>query len=188
MNISGAKFNKKLPKNRFHFAMPEVETIVWLYKIAKSTADILDSEDAKELQIFEVKYKDGKVTTKYFVKIQSAIPYPILFLYGKNRFAMVIDGKLLTTDKELLTGDNLNVSALDIRTLIEKLAETMITMPRREAETIEELAYRQSEIDRLNKEIAALQRLIDTEKQPNRRFELNDEIREKMREMERVIK
>lgn len=63
----------------------------------------MDSEDTKELQVFEVKFKDGKITTKYYAKIQSAIPYPMLFLYGKNKFAIVINGKLLTTEKDLLT-------------------------------------------------------------------------------------
>lgn len=189
MNLYKARVDKKIPKNRFHFAMPEIESIIWRYKIAKSTLGIGDSDEYKELQVFCIRFH-GNPTIKYFSKIQAAIPYRILFEYeeaGAMRYAIVVGAKTLTTKSLLLNGEEMAVSALTVKTFYECIVEKVSEVRRKEDESIEAFVSRQAEIEHLKAEIEKTKRLVNTEKQSKKRFEYNDELKvlkNKLRELQ----
>ncbi|NCA67367.1 MAG: hypothetical protein EOM87_04820 [Clostridia bacterium] len=186
MNIAAGKVDTRIPKNKFRFAMPEVSAIIWRYKITKDTVEFAVDEVNSELQVIEVIFK-GTPVTKYFSKLQSAIPYRMLFVYKEgltNKYAFAYGNTVITTAKELLIGDELRGSTQSLTTLIEELAEEMLDIRRRETDSFDDLLIRQERLIKQKKEIARLQKLVDNEKQSKYRFKLNEELKIMQKELD----
>jgi len=184
INLEKAKVKRRIAKNKFDCDLTSVDTIYWAYKLSKDTVSVGNANDTSELEIFDVKFKD-KVDTKVFSKIQTAIPYRILFRYVKNnqtQYSMYI-GKLITTDKTLIENKCLNIDAMSINSLIENLVEFMIDKARKDGETIDDYIARCDTISSLERDIASIKKQRDNEKQPNKKIQLNNELKEKLRQL-----
>ena len=59
IDLSGAKVNKRIPKNRFKTELSDIDTVTWLYKISPDTAGFRHGDDITEIQIFAVAFKSG---------------------------------------------------------------------------------------------------------------------------------
>jgi len=179
IQLSRAKVNKRIPKNRFNGDLAGVEAIVWAYKISSDTTDLHAGESLGELQIFEITPKAAGITPKALKVIQKEIPYPILFITpAKSYFA--VEGEMLESSKEWLGDETLQLdcASTKLQDLYATIAEAFITTPRRSGETILQLLTRQKANCKLDKDIASLQKKVDSEKQPNKRVELNDVLKQ----------
>ena len=178
IDLSRAKVNKRIPKNRFKAELADVDTIMWLYKISPDTAEFRHGDEIAEIQVFAVTFKNGKVSKRDLAAIQKAIPYPILFtIYAKNYF--IVDGEILESDKQFTDNDKLIIerrSAI-LTDLYEDIATEFIPIVRRTAESIADFVQRYKRFLALEREIETLQRKVDNEKQPNKRIELNEELK-----------
>jgi len=170
--------NKTVPKNRFKAELSDVQSIRWLYKISPETADFRHGDEITEIQIFEISFKSGTANKKELAAIQKAIPYSVLFL-AYSKFYYTIEGELFESETQFLQGDNLAIErrSSKLTDLHEDLATKFIPIPQRASEGIPRLVERYRRLTALDKEIAALQRRVDNEKQPNIRFELNDKLK-----------
>ena len=63
-------------KDRF---IREVEQITWAYKLASETINIPATKSITEIQVFQVKAKDDKISDEVLRAIDRAIPFPIIF-------------------------------------------------------------------------------------------------------------
>ena len=78
-------------ENFFNDATPEVKNllkneiarITWDYKLAPNTIN-LPSKKWTEMEIFRIDIKNGEVPLKVLKTIDTAIPYPILFIINKD--------------------------------------------------------------------------------------------------------
>ena len=61
----------------------EIARITWEYKLAPETINI-PAKKWSEIQVFRIDLKNSEVPIKALKVIDSAIPYPILFLIGKG--------------------------------------------------------------------------------------------------------
>jgi hypothetical protein len=176
--LEGAKVNKRIPKNRFQGDLSEVEQITWLYKISLETADFRKAGDLSEIQIFEVKFKGGEPDKKAFAAIQREIPYPIIFAAGAKNY-MVIEGMLLEADAIAADGAlQIERRSSLISDLYGDIIERFVPIEKRAGENISEFIARYAIIKELDRDIAALQRRVDGEKQPNKRIEQNERLKE----------
>ena len=178
IQLSRAKVNKRIPKNRFGGDLGCIDTIVWAYKISPDTTDLHAGNTVEEFQIFEITPKAAGVKPQALKAIQKEIPYPILFITSTlNYFA--IEGEIMESGKKFLENDTLllDVKSTKLTDLYEAIAEAFITTARRSGETIPQLIARKNAITKLDKDIANLQRKTDSEKQPNKRIELNNELK-----------
>lgn len=184
MNLSKAKVNKRIPKNRFKGDLSSVESIWWRYKIAKETTGINGDEDNKELQIFEITFKD-KCNKGTLIRIQNSIPYRILYIV-KERLqifnAIVYNNVVISSDRMLIQGDVIKISAVTIASLYLNIIENLSGLKLREDETIDNMVLKFSEIKRLEQEVEKLIKRRDREQQPKKKIELNGKIKQlKMR-------
>lgn len=187
IDLSKAKLKRRIAKNKFDCDLSSVDSIYWSYKLSKDTISIGNATDLTELEIFDIVFKSA-VDTKVFSKIQSAIPYRILFRYSKDNqlmYAMYI-GRLLTTDKILVEDGYLNIDAMSINSLIETIVELMADKDRKDNESLEVYISRCDKIASIEREIASIKRQRDNEKQPKRKIELNDSLKKLMKELERL--
>ena len=75
----------------------------------------------------------------------------------------------------------LNVVRID--DIYTAMIDILIPIEAKEDESTEEFVARYEEIKKMQKEIDRLQRLVDSERQPKKRFELNNELKRKQREL-----
>jgi len=188
IDLSAGKVNKRVPKNRFKADLADVDTVTWLYKISPETADFRHGDAITEIQIFAVTFKGGKVNKRDLAAIQKAIQYPILFTaQGKSYFA--VEGELLDSDKQFTDGDALTIEwrSAKLTELYEDIAAAFIPIERRKVESIADFVQRYKRFMALEREIATLQRKVDTEKQPNKRIELHEELKRLKAEKEDLL-
>ena len=179
IDLSRAKVNKRVPKNRFSKAsLTDVDTITWLYKISPDTADFRHGDEIVEIQIFSVIFKGEKTNMRDLAAIQKAISYPILFtVHTKSYF--IIDGEPFESDKNFLDGDYLTIErrSAKITDLYDDIAAEFIPIERKAGESISDTAARYKALQAIDREIDSLQRKVNNEKQTNKRFEYNERLK-----------
>jgi len=187
IDLTSAKVNKRIPKNRFKTELSDIDTVTWLYKISPDTAGFRHGDEITEIQIFAAVFKSGAANKCELSAIQKAIPYPILFTaHGKSYFTL--EGELFESEKEFLRSDTLNIErrSAKLTELYEDIAEAFIPIQRRTAENIADYVVRYKRLSAIERNIARLQSKVDNEKQPNKRIELNEELKQLKAEREEL--
>lgn len=202
IDLSRAKVNKPVPKNRFKAELLDVAQVRWLYKISPDTADFRHGDQIAEIQVFTVVFKSGKANKSDLAAIQKAISYPILFTVSakaleptseasgnaytdiceRGRFAkgatfyFIVEGEVFESDKELLNGDTLTIErrSAKLTDLYEEIATAFLPIERRAAESLADTVNRYKALQTIDREIERLQVKVDNEKQTNKRFEYNE--------------
>lgn len=214
IDLSRAKVNKPVPKNRFKAELLDVAQVRWLYKISPDTADFRHGDQIAEIQVFTVVFKSGKANKSDLAAIQKSIPYPILFTVSakalepmsetsgnahidiceRGRFAkgatfyFTVEGEVFESDKELLNGDTLTIErrSAKLTDLYEDIATTFIPIDRKTGESLADTVNRYKALRTIDREIERLQGKVDNEKQTNKRFEYNEELKRLREECRRL--
>ena len=196
-----AEFNRRIPKDRFYGRgttnaavkdrfVEEVARITWAYKLATVTINLPDSEDVPEIQVFEVVAKAENVSDQVLAAIDKAIPSPILFEVirdhdGRRESRLVAAHKQLGHGAPKISGyfstgwlppdtERLRLPiAITLSDLYSALLAPLTDVQIRSGEGMEDVADRLRTVSRLERQIETLERKIRTEKQLNRRVELN---------------
>ena len=187
--------NKFLPKKIFYEKIAisssvkeeftnQVDRITWLYKISSDTIGISKTNNVEEIEVFKLDLKE-KIIPKNVIKvITKGVPYKILFLLKYNEeycYLLKIDDIYnLEWNKDI----NIDFNAINLEVLYENIAKTIIDKKEdnRNFEIIEE----KRKIDDLNKKISNLRSKIKSEKQFDRKLELNNELNKLLKEMEEI--
>lgn len=94
-----ARVNRIVAKERFYGGIDtatknlfqsEIARIVWEYKLAPNTINLPAKKWPEEIEVFRVSVKNSEVPEKVLKAIDSAIPYPILFLIEKGTIEKAI--------------------------------------------------------------------------------------------------
>lgn len=87
-----ARVNRVIPKEKFYDQIDyatkmlfqhEIARITWQYKLAPDTIN-LSAKTWPELEVFQIELKNHEIPMKILKVIDSAIPYPILFIVTKG--------------------------------------------------------------------------------------------------------
>lgn len=177
--------NTKL-KERF---VRDIDKIIWAYKLSPQTINIPASQGVQELQVFTVVLKVPTLSVEVLQAIDKAIPTPILFelnYNGKHRYTAAYK-RVSEADKtkwvlssyfetEWFSDSEQRKElpvVLNMAALYQALLKTIIPMPVRKGESIEQLFNRVDQLHVKEREAAQLSSRIRKEKQFNRRVELN---------------
>jgi hypothetical protein len=184
----------------------QIAQIIWRNKIAASTTNIAAGETVKEIEIFAVKLNQRKLDTKALSQIDKQIPYHILFLLeykdevqawigykeesqtnpGAFRPIVYYHTEWMKPESLSLKLDGLNMDTL-YESLIRQIAGDRLapdTTP--DVFDIREAIERDERRQKLQKEIGALTKKVQNEKQFNRQVALNEELKRKQAEMEEI--
>ncbi|MBD5442209.1 MAG: DUF4391 domain-containing protein [Treponema sp.] len=154
--------------------------------------------EVKEIYLFEIVLDTKTVPSLFISSLDKATNFHTVFIlrcgsesmlygafkeYGEKGMKV---GKYCSTDwtAEKLIAFPLEVNSLD--GIYAAIIEELIPITARQGESTKDFVARYGEVVKLKKEIEKLQRLVDTEKQPKRRFELNDELKQKKKELENL--
>jgi len=199
-----AEFNRVLPKIKIYTnAKPsksvkarfvsQISEIVWKYKLSPETTNLAARDGFTEIQVFEIALKEPELEADVLIAIDKAIPYPILYrlLYegrvkrvaAYKRLAADSSGKWLTetyfeTDwtDDIVPAIPMPV-ALDLKALYEQILFAYIDLPPRTGENLDVLVERVRMIRKCRRDLRALEAKMKSEKQFNRKVELNAQVR-----------
>ncbi len=164
----------------------------------KDTLNFSANGDVKEIYVFEIVLNTkiapslfistlDKVTNFHTVFVLRYVGEEMLYgafkEYGEKGMRV---GKYYCTDwvTEKPIALPLGVNSLD--EIYTAIIDELIPITARQAENTKDFVVRYGEVIKLKKEIEKLQRLVDTEKQSKRRFELNDELKQKKKELDEL--
>ena len=188
--------NKFLPKKIFYEKIAisssvkeeftnQVDRITWLYKISSDTIGISKTNNVEEIEVFKLDLKE-KIIPKNVIKvITKGVPYKILFLLKYNEeycYLLKIDDIYnLEWNKDI----NIDFNAINLEVLYENIAKTIIDK-KEDNRNFEIIIEEKRKIDDLNKKISNLRSKIKSEKQFDRKLELNNELNKLLKEMEEI--
>ncbi|SCM82591.1 conserved hypothetical protein [uncultured Sporomusa sp.] len=188
---SSTEVNRRVAKEKFYAngAMTtqvrdrikdQIESIIWRNKLADSTMGIAAGETVKEIQVFEVVLRQRELDKRVLVAIVKAIPYKLVFVLSFGDEAQVwmeTSGAFYNTAWLLQTELTLQFAGLNLDAmydnLVRQIAAGRLDGAREVAEAVELDKQRQ----KLERDIATLEKKILSEKQFNRQVELNGELK-----------
>lgn len=174
----------------------EIARIVWEYKLAPNTIN-LQAKKWPEVEVFRITLKNSEIPEKVLKAIDSAIPYPILFLIEKgsiekaaicykeqsqkNENTAKVDTYFYTewNDEKLA---NIKIDGLNIDTVfsnfVRQIAGDKLTGAKKDDEapkSIKEDVEALKEREKIQKQIDALTRKINAEPSLGKKQELAEE-------------
>ena len=167
----------------------QIESVFWRNKLADSTMAIGAGETAREIQIFEIQLRQRELDKRVLPAIAKAIPYKILFILVFGDEAQVwieASGTFYNTDWQPLGGFTLKFEGLNLDAVYENLARQISGGRLGTDGDIEEAVDRDKKRQKLERDIAALEKKLLREKQFNKQVELNGELKRLRKELEEL--
>ena len=158
----------------------QIESVFWRNKLADSTMAISAGETAPEIQIFEIQLRQRELDKRVLPAIAKAIPYKILFIlvFGDEAQAWIeASGTFYSTDWQSLDGFTLRFEGLNLDAVYENLARQISGGRLGTDGDIEEAVDRDKQRQKLQRDIAALEKKLLREKQFNKQVEFNSELK-----------
>ena len=160
-----------------------VDRITWLYKLSEDTLGLTKTEEIEEIQIFQIDVKEKRIPLNVIKTITKGVQYKILFIIKyQDDFCYSIKVEDIYNTE---WNDNIefNFNAINLKRLYENIVKKIIKEENNEnafSKIIEDNTYKTV----LEKKIERLQQKIKSEKQFNRKVELNKELNDLISEME----
>ena len=209
------EFNKRIPKQKFYDNMsvtPELKqafskqiaVIYWKNKVAASTTNLAPGKRVTELEVFELRLNQPVLDTGILPLMDREIPYHILFLLtyqgkvqawigykepsaaNQNVFKV---SKYYHTDWLEPEKLSLRMDGMDLDAVYDNFIRQIAPEEIGEWSTVNgvrDAIERYDRVQKLQKQIAALEAKVRNERQFNRQVELNAELKRLRAEMERL--
>jgi hypothetical protein len=205
--------NKVLPKTKIYdktrpaktvrdLFVSDVEQIVWKYKLSPDTLRLSPADGIQEIQVFEIALKRSEISLRVLETIDRAIPYPVIYrLCRGQRVRHVAAFKRPAQDgsqkwmigeyyqtpwtKDAASHNPLPLS-LNLKSLYDQMMRAFIALPAREGEQLSELVEREYRVRQFQRQLSQLETKLRSEKQFNRKVDINTEIRSLIKELENL--
>ncbi len=209
------EFHKRIPKTMFYenLTIPpavkrafveQIKMIYWRNKIAPSTTNLAPGAAVTELEVFELRLNAPNVDEGVLKRIDTEIPYHILFLLeyggkyqawigykeatasGGNAFKVTsyYHTDWMAYEDFPLKLEGLNMDAV-YDNFVRQIAGDSLTAP--SGENLKERVQRSEKRKQLEKQIVVLEAKIRKEKQLNRQMELNAQLKAAKKHLEIVL-
>ena len=213
-----ARFGRKIPKSKLYENasantklkdkfVNQIEKIVWQYKLAPNTLNLDATNKVPEIQVFDIFLKTKEVDQALLEVIDKAIPLPIIFQIHKGNKVKIkaaykrpsesANNKWVIEsyfESEWLDKDVAKQpmpQALDLGKLYEQLLKSLMPVEvtsSKTTQTLDEQVGIINQINSLQKELDKLNSKYKKEKQRNRQFEINKQIKLKQKELNHLTK
>lgn len=158
----------------------QVESIIWRNKLAESTMGVAAGETVKEIQVFEIALRQRELDKRVLPAIAKAIPYKLVFILsfgGEAQAWMEASGTFYNTDWVSRTKLTLNFEGLNLDAMYDGLVRQIAAGRLDGVRDITEAVELDKQRQKLEREIATLEKKILCEKQFNHQVELNGELK-----------
>ena len=213
-----ARFGRKIPKSKLYENasantklkdkfVNQIEKIVWQYKLAPNTLNLDATNKVPEIQVFDIFLKTKEVDQALLEVIDKAIPLPIIFQIHKgNKVKIkaaykrpsesannkwVIESYFESEWLDKYSTKQPMPQALDLGKLYEQILKSLMPVEITSSKTTQTLDEQVDKINKINilqKELDKLNSKYKKEKQRNRQFEINKQIKLKQKELHHLTK
>jgi len=164
----------------------------------KDTLNFSAKGEVKEIYVFEIVLNTKTTPSLFISALDKATNFHTVFVlrFGKEEMLYgafkeygekgIKVGKYYFTDWATEQTIALPLGVNSLEEIYTAIIDELIPITARQAESTKDFVARYGEVVKLKKEIEKLQHLVDTEKQSKRRFELNDELKQKKKELEEL--
>lgn len=208
-----SEFNRVVPKTKIYaharaskrvkeLFVSQVGEIIWKYKLSPETINLPARNGIREIQVFDIHLKTPEIDDAVLIAIDKAIPFPLVLqlIHGDamqtevsfkrpseaDSSKWVIEARFRSGTHPLNTpGDELPV-ALDLAGLYEQIIRRHIPIPARKGESLAEQVARFTALEAKQKAQQQLEAKLASEKQFNRKVEMNAAIRSLSQELEQI--
>lgn len=190
------EYNKRIPKQKFYenlsvtpalkrVFVEQIQNVIWANKIAPATISVSEGKEVAEIEVFRICLNSGTLNESALRQMDKQIPYHILFVLEYNEKYQVWIGY-----KEVSSGDNafkvnnyyhtewlaeqdlqIKIDGLDMDSIYANLVRQIGGIEKSDETLGEQIADKEYR-ERLEKEIAKLEKQARAEKQPKKKFEL----------------
>jgi len=213
-----ARFGRMLPKSKIYENanvntkikdkfVNQIKKIVWQYKLSSDTLNLDATDKVPEILIFDLFIKTKEVDQALLEVIDRAIPLPIIFqIYRDDKVKIkaaykrssesannkwVIESYFESgwLDKDVVKQPI--PQSLDLGKLYEQILNSLMPVEvtsNKTTQNIDEQVGIINQINSLKKEIGKLKSKYKKEKQWNRQFEINKQIKQKQKELDDLTK
>ena len=213
-----ARFGSKIPKSKLYENasvntklkdkfINQIEKIVWQYKLAPDTLNLDATDKVPEIQVFDIFLKTKEIDQALLEVIDKAINYPIIFQIHKGNKVKIkaaykrpsesANNKWVIEsyfESEWLDKDVAKQpmpQALDLGKLYEQILKSLMpveVISSKTSQTLDQQVDKINKINSLKKEMDKLDSKYKKEKQRNRQFEINKQIKLKQKELNHLTK
>lgn len=208
-----AYFGRVIPKSKFYehgvvsrkqkdLFVKQVEQIVWLYKLAPETINLPATDSVPEVQVFKIVLKEDELSNDVLRCIDQSVMFPIFFEVERNdkvkliaaykRKSNSVDGNWVLTDyysTNWMAIDSQRVDlqySLNIASIYEQLLRSLSPIVAKPNEKLQDLFERSDKIKKSMFEMEKVKAKLATEKQFNKKVELNAALRTIKTEIEKL--
>ena len=160
-----------------------VERITWLYKISPDTIGIPKTDLIEEIQIFQIDVKEKKIPLSVIKTITKGVKYKILFLIKYNDdycYSIKVDENYTSEWNDDI---KFEFNAINLEIVYENIVKAIIN-EKENSKRFEDIIEEKNNKNDLEKKINILRQKIKSEKQFNRKTELNIELNKLLKQME----
>ena len=191
-------FNRVIPKAKFYEKLPvtqavkdcfvnEIAAIVWRNKLSPETLNVQPGSRVREIEVIEITLKGETLNDSVLKVIDRGIPYQLLFLLKRGEeYQLCMGYKETETSavKEYFKTAWMTFVALPLQITgltLDEVCDNFIRQINTRLASAEDMSLKEAIADdaqrlKIEKQIAALEKKMKTEKQPKRKFELHEEI------------
>lgn len=198
------EYNKKIPKQRFYenlsvspalkrLFVEQIQSIVWANKIAPSTVNVAVGKEVTEIEVFRISLTTDILSEEVLLQMDKQIPYHIVFiLENKSNYQLWIGFK-----ESITTGSNnafkvnkyfhtdwlaeqdlhIRLNGMDMDSVYENLVRHFGNIDIRGNNSLSEQIAADEQRTKIEKEIELLTKKMNAEKQPNKKLELLQNIK-----------
>lgn len=160
-----------------------IDRITWAYKLSEDTLNISKTEDVEEVEVFDIEVKDKKIPKSVIKIIVKAIPYKILFVIRYNdEICYGIDNYNTEWNENI----NFNFNGFNLEIIYQNIVKAIIKEENNQ-NNFETIISNNTRKNELELQINVIKNKIKSEKQFNRKVELNQKLRNLEKEMEELI-
>ena len=212
-----ARFGRKLPKSKLYENasvntklkdkfINQIDKIIWQYKLAPDTLNLDATDKVPEIQVFDIFIKTEEIDQELLEVIDKAIPLPIIFQIHKDNKVKIkaaykrpsesANNKWVIEsyfESEWLDRDTTKQpmpQTRDLGKLYEQILKSLmpIEIVSKTTQNLDEQVGIINQINSLQKEIDKLNSKYKKEKQHNRQFEINKQIKFTQKQLNNLTK
>lgn len=196
------EYNKRIPKQKFYenlsvtpalkrIFVEQIQNVIWANKIAPATISVSEGRKVTEIEVFRICLNAGTLDESALRQMDKQIPYHILFVLEYNEKYQVWIGY-----KEVSGGDNafkvnkyyhtdwlaeqdlqIKIDGLDMDSIYANLVRQIGGIEKGDETLGKQIADKEYR-ERLEKEIEKFEKLARAEKQPKKKFDIVQQIKE----------
>ena len=181
--------NKKIPKSKFYenlnistkekrLFIDEIESVVWLAKITPETVAVTGSAEIEEIEVIALNLYQDTCSEAVLKLINKAIPYHLVFVlrFGEKEKYAVYHGKYFYSEWLKPENDLLSLQGFTLEDIWSGFVIQIGGIHLETDRTLDEQIAENERKEKILSQIEKLERMAAKEKQPNKKFELHQEI------------